>query len=758
METQVGITLNGKPFGFDAISWSEDGMLSICTDSSIHVVTPLITTTFSDLDNYETGAIVLDLLPENAEFGESSVIDKPLQSSYSMQEMYRCAQWSPTGLSRKHGCLLTVMTTKHRVLLFEPDNGSSNWILCTDMTDLLKKDALQDSTTDGFDSLDHINRFHSLYMVWSPILHVNPTTLNPALLAIANKAGGISLWSYSVEHGIQHQISFQPHTSFLNLMYWSKWRKRTGYYVGYLLSSSTDGTVILTSVKVNCDQKSITFIETQTLHKWFEEDNSGMATVIRLWDGSADTLKIFIAKQLVVYSLILTIQDDIQLTPEGSWMDFIIPNSAVGVTGAYFASGGNQLRLFTFEGDGLVMVYQDGTWKFDDPLSVEMTKKLQLKYRQRWMEETLKYEEEDILNGMDMIPQIWGATLTPHGLYSAVLFIIKPVVDIHTYNESRDSTNLAFLVHPQIDGVNATSNILDKLKSYIKDPDFFFIYPVRSILHELLEFLLDEENNEQFMILLNTLNDLMEVSDTTESRWDTSNLKRQVYSKPKIIAACILLYINTELKLYKLQDDARRLLFELYNKCRHYVTCNLFQSILSYINDQDDNQWNLMTDNDIAQILIWCDGFLSEVIGLQEMLPVSSMLQPVKTTYQKLQQHCASSPRLMNISASMAIVESAINGNTVMNMNIESRQNCPAYTFCVCSAGHVFSRCGVTLQPITSPTYQSCIKCDSMRLPSSSNGLDQQRPPSLISLSDAVLSNCWMCIYCGSDMETKKIL
>lgn len=69
------------------------------------------------------------------------------------------------------------------------------------------------------------------------------------------------------------------------------------------------------------------------------------------------------------------------------------------------------------------MVYQDGTWNTDEPLSTDVTKKLQLKYRQQWMEETSKYEEEDILNGMDMVPRVWGVGTTPHGLYSAVLFM-----------------------------------------------------------------------------------------------------------------------------------------------------------------------------------------------------------------------------------------------------------------------------------------------------------------------------------------------
>ncbi|SAL98717.1 hypothetical protein [Absidia glauca] len=747
MEVQLGLSLTGKPSGFDSVSWSEDGMLSICTDSNIHVVTPLITTTLSDLDEYDIGAVVNDLLPENADFGESSVLEKPLQSSYSMQESYRCAQWSPTGLSRKHGCLMTILTTKHRVLLFEPDKVTSNWVLCLDMTHLVKKDALQDSATGEFDTLEQINRFHSLYMAWSPTLYIDAIPSNPSLLAISNKAGGISLWSYSVKQGIQHQVSFQPHTTFCNLMYWSKWRRKgDGSYVGYLLSTGANGIAVLTSVNVMCGEKSITSVETHTVYQWFEEGSS-LANVIKLWDASGDTIMILIVKQLVVYSLVLKVQDGLQLAPEGTWMDFIIPSSAVGVTGAYFASNGSQIRLFTYEGDGLVMVYQDGAWNLDDSLSAELTKKLQLKYRQQWMEETSKYEEEDILNGMDMVPRVWGVDTTPHGLYSAVLFMIKPVVDIHSYNESRDSTNITFLVHPQIDGVDATAKLLEKLVSYINDPDFFFTYSVRSILHELLEFLLDEEDNTQFMALLNTLNEILESSSSRDlSGGDASNLKRQVYGEPKIIAARILLYINTELKLYKLQDDTRQLLFEMYNKSRHYVTCNFLQSILSYMNDQSDDYWSSLTNEDIFQILLWCDASLSEVLGLREVLPVTDMLQPLKTTYEKLHRHCPSSPLLGNISASIFMVDSIANIPIPFSLD----------DLCACDGGHVFNRCSVTLQVIASPVYQSCIKCGSTRLPLPTVDTNAQHPSSMLSVSDTVLSNCWMCIYCGSDMETKK--
>ncbi|ORZ12246.1 transcription factor IIIC subunit delta N-term-domain-containing protein [Absidia repens] len=757
METQLGITISGKPFGVDAITWSEDGIIAACTDTYIHLITPIIAGLSSDYGNYKVNTIINDLLPESADFDESRVLEKPLDPSYSIPEMYRCTSWSPTGLSRIYGCLLTVVTTKHRVLLFELGKNTSNWSLHTDMTPLLMSDTLQDSDTGTFENLEQIHQFHSLYAVWSPIIVTDPLMPNPALMAISNQAGEVSLWSYSVVCGIQHQTTFKPHSSFVNLMRWSKWRKYDNYYIGYLLSTSTNGTVTLTSVKVIYDPSSIRSVETDTISTWFEE-NSGSISMIKLWDESGDSIKILIAKYVNVYSAVLKVQEDKKLVLEGDWMDYTVPRTAVGVSGGYFGNEGHYIRLFTYEGDGLVLSYQNGNLELVDHLSVGMTKKLQSKFKQQWVEDVSKNEDEDLLNNLDMIPQVWGVDSTPNGLYSAIMYTIKPVVDIHTYGESRDSTSITFLIHPKINGVNANQKLLKDLERYIHDPDFFFTYPVQSILHEQLEFILDEEENESLMACLHQLNDLMEKPNDDNSRWAHSSICRRVFSPTNAIASRIIFYFNNELKNYKLQDNTRAFLLEMDMKSRSYIICSFFQSILSYCNERDDQFWKSLSDDDISQMVLWCDRVLYEVLPL----PSSDLLQTVKTAYDKLQQHRPSSPALDNLSIEVGIVDSALNGNNVMNVDIRPKQKCPACdnwipfsigAICVCSTGHAFDRCAVTLKVITSPLYQCCINCGVKRLQLTMDGDNQQNASSSMSLSDTVLSECWKCLYCGSDME-----
>lgn len=42
-----------------------------------------------------------------------------VQTSFLNEEGYRCANWSQAGISVSQSCLLVVVTTKHRVLLYQ---------------------------------------------------------------------------------------------------------------------------------------------------------------------------------------------------------------------------------------------------------------------------------------------------------------------------------------------------------------------------------------------------------------------------------------------------------------------------------------------------------------------------------------------------------------------------------------------------------------------------------------------------------------
>ncbi|KAI8096517.1 transcription factor IIIC subunit delta N-term-domain-containing protein [Halteromyces radiatus] len=760
MESQVGININGKPFGSDAIKWSDDSILSVCFDNSVHLLTPILVGISSDLDSCQHSLIMNDLLPDSYDFGESDVIEKPVQSSYAISEGYRCTNWSPTGLSSNYGCLLTVITTKHRVLLFEAGKDTPNWTLHTDMTPMLRDHVLIQSETEEFSTLEQINQFHSLYAAWSPYIIIDPLKPKPAIIAIGNKAGGISLWSYSIADGFRYQIDCQVHTSPVNLLQWSKWRKSGENYIGYLLSTSTNGIAVISSVTIQIASSAVNSVQIQILHTWFEED-SGIPTIIKLWEDSKnDIIKILVVKQVMVYTAMLRVQKDYQLVLDLTWLDYTVPNSALGVSGAYFANNGKSIRLVTHEGTGLVLSYKDNILDLDGSSSLIVTQKLQRKFKQQWMEEMSKYEEEEILFGFSFGVLLWGIDATPNGLYSAILFTLKPLVDVHTYVESKDSTHVAFLLHPNIDNQKALPKLLNDLKLYIHDPDFFFTYPIQSILHEQLEFLLDEDNDEQLMVWLQLLNNAID-SLNEESRWHSLDLTRMVYSIPNIVACQIAVYISMESKSYRLTDTARVYLDELNSKGHHFIILNYLQSVLTFVNNQEDTFWKSLNGEDIIQLLLWCDR------ALYEPKPSIQLLTTVKETYIKLRSFFPTDPLVQTISTEFDLVDSALVGKSLMDIELPSRQDCPVCEnsipfsvgpICICNMGHCFDRCSITFKPIVSPFYQACVRCGAKRRTMSIDDMQQQhnKLSSSSSLIDTVLSNCWKCIDCGSDITAVK--
>lgn len=60
---------------------------------------------------------------------------------------------------------------------------------------------------------------------WSKLLLGNTLDSKFALLALSHKAGSISIWTQSLDHGMQYAAEVSPHTSFVNLVGWSAWKK-----------------------------------------------------------------------------------------------------------------------------------------------------------------------------------------------------------------------------------------------------------------------------------------------------------------------------------------------------------------------------------------------------------------------------------------------------------------------------------------------------------------------------------------------------
>ncbi|CAO3632769.1 unnamed protein product [Cunninghamella echinulata] len=657
-----------------------------------------------------------------------------------MSESYRCAAWSPAGLSQNFGCLLTVVTTKNRVLLFDENPYSkSNWILHLDLTPSIRNIVLGDNE---FETVDQIKRFHSLYVSWSQSIIIDPLLPKHAILATSNRNGEIFLWSYSRQHGIRYQMTYKSHSSNVNLLEWSSWRQLSdNQYSSYLVSSSADGKAAISLIKVEVNKSGdILSINTKTLSTWFK-DIYTISTIIKLYDDKENKrMKILVGKQTELYFGIIQINKDEGIQLLGDWMIYKIPRSDIGITGAYWRNDGESINVFTFEGEELVLSVEPDQLQLNNNLSVNYTLNLQEKFKQQWMEILANDDNEDITT--DSIPLVWGADTTPNNLYSAVLYTMKSTAKIHSFYDSKDETFLGFVYHPLSSNEKRLPKLCDQLRSFVKNPYFFFIRPAHSILFEQLEYLLDEDDSQYITTWIEVLDQLIDKNDNNDLSLEYSkDIKKSLYCRSNVIASQIAIYVNEATKLYKLENKTKDSINLLKMKAQNCIVANLIEAFLNYINQQD-TFWKDINDEDIIQIILWCDR------SLYLLMPPKSLYELAKSTYQKLQATFKKSNLFDDFNTKLQLIDSVLNDGQVMDVELKSRQKCPACLNAICVNGHIWDRCDITMQIIDTPFYRKCSKCDLKSiLPKSTNP----------TLSDKIASIISKCVYCGSNIIDVKL-
>src|SRR4051812_25092344 len=130
MEERQSLHIRARPNLPNQLQWSDDNNISITTQTAIHILTPVHTG--ANLDRRITFLHAgLPLLSPHSHFQPSLQYDEEnIQTSYALTEGYRYSSWSPTGMSKLNACLLSIVTTSHRVLIYSPKAhpANSEWV------------------------------------------------------------------------------------------------------------------------------------------------------------------------------------------------------------------------------------------------------------------------------------------------------------------------------------------------------------------------------------------------------------------------------------------------------------------------------------------------------------------------------------------------------------------------------------------------------------------------------------------------------
>ncbi|ORY70654.1 putative zinc-finger of transcription factor IIIC complex-domain-containing protein [Leucosporidium creatinivorum] len=149
---------------------------------------------------------------------------------------WRCATWSPTGLSSLGGCVLAAVTNNNEALLFEPEKNAYKgvWKESFDLTShliklIITEDDLQPADGHIQTALDRrrlaarLHECHSTTAAWSPA--VEGTFGDYSILAVGHRSGHISLWRKYPDGtmGVLHRYRMSDEAGSIPLISWSPW-------------------------------------------------------------------------------------------------------------------------------------------------------------------------------------------------------------------------------------------------------------------------------------------------------------------------------------------------------------------------------------------------------------------------------------------------------------------------------------------------------------------------------------------------------
>ncbi|KAI8971862.1 hypothetical protein BDF20DRAFT_886883 [Mycotypha africana] len=737
MEVQSGVSFRHRPFMYDCVQCNEDGQFVICLENNVHIMIPILTGTTSKSDNYKHVGLSLPQLVEPS-IEKAVLRPESIETSYALEEGFRCAKWSPSRISPSKSSFLLVITTKHRVLLYQDSAekaGTTDWQLFTDLTDQIVDSFAGDSTLP-------ITPHYTLYGDWSKRLISDPLAINPILFALSNKAGEINIWSYIEDIGVNHELTVKAHKGFVNLLDWTDWiNVEKSQYIAHIVSTSTDGTVALTSVRLTLleDDNTVTCIEkveAERLFTWFEDEPTitTLAKITYCKEDDENCLKIALSRGGSVQCLCMIIGADGTLqAAQETFVAYNLEHSALGLSSGNWLTGTN-FQCYTVEGEGLNLIFdKHGRLEVDEQAHSVLNKKLLQRYTQQWMDLQLDAEEDSILTTTGATPYLWGAVDGPNHLYTALFYSLKPDVDVYYRYESDETVAFAFILQKDR---NDQTGVINLIQSFTNDPYFFFRKSIRGALWELLEFFLGDNDVKSFVDLIKELSKYIEEA----SKSSQTSFVESIYCDRSTISARILINIKFLLENYRpcyFEED-------LTSACEEAKLClqsnflyNVFNYALETLEDRSE-QW---TDEDITMVLLLCDFALT--------LKDRKLLECTAAIYSKLQDEYPS----IEVQEELIYAKTFKADSESSPPERKPREKCPVCeaqvyilsdSIAQCDTGHFWELCSLTQKVLSTPNTRKCFSCGAKALPAGNNDAN--------TLVNFIVRKCTKCIFCGSDL------
>ncbi|GAB5587399.1 hypothetical protein Unana1_02299 [Umbelopsis nana] len=590
MDQQPSIVIPTQPARPNVITWSEHNQLAITTLSSVHILTPVVTKKGDKSSlQFQQGVLTHENQPESKRFDTVDSDTPSFMTSFAVYNGFRCAIWAPAGIANRKGCLLTVVTVNHRVLMYQQGTPKDNttWILARELTYILgqAKDP----------------KSHALCAAWSKstVFEHAPS----AVLAVGTKSGHIALWNDKLEDKyIFHHLVFSDSTVWITLLEWTLWRKDGHGQSAYLFVGASDGRVACLKVGLKKDK-----ITSTVLHKWFEDD-SRMPTFIKL-TGSEETgvgtLKVAIAKSSSIHVAELSVAKNGNLQLNGD--KFISRNLPISTifTGGTWSRDGNTLNVISSEYANYSLFVEEQELKINEEYTKQMHTRTNTALRAQAYEMAKKEKSSESTTNESYQATIGGIDLSPNGLYLSIHYVLTPTIDTDSKDTGPDSWCACVL--DVLDAAQARplliQSILNRL-SHRSDQGNRDIF-------DLVDYMAAHDPDPGLLQLMTGVKAFLDAQPHPEvTPASTKNLDHLVNDNWRINSAKLLCYIYEHLKAYTVPKNVSDRAKELADAAK-VVTSSFYDEVLlqMYVS-RSETAIRAFTPQQIADALMTADSAL----------------------------------------------------------------------------------------------------------------------------------------------------
>ncbi|KAJ8328995.1 hypothetical protein QVD99_004721 [Batrachochytrium dendrobatidis] len=284
---ELGLTLKNAPLFTNCMTWSKHGQAAITVSNDIHIVTPSLTekdcmalTSLTinhltlNIPSVPRGLVASQPIPMISPASCQDVIGKQthrgLMLNYSLPESFRCAVWSPLGLSKTFTCLLLVVTTHFRVSLVQAinDPATGEWACAADMSETVTKYYTEKCPDIA------VLHVQTISASWSD--RVGPQ--NVSFIALGSESGAVSVWRFDSLDEINPCLWFQACKSRITTTEFSQWIESAhNSSIVQLATSTVDGSVHIHQIQYEHDTKEIILLGSRCVL----DPGSGLVTVCR---------------------------------------------------------------------------------------------------------------------------------------------------------------------------------------------------------------------------------------------------------------------------------------------------------------------------------------------------------------------------------------------------------------------------------------------------------------------------------------------